>query len=153
VITDTSWLCGYFMHFLQKAHNEFKILYTTGMEPAINRTSWCEEYRLWSSALCISFILLCLISPYHPLLYPVEIQPTFRRNMSPPSSGSKNMRSKKPTWKQVANRRFCETSIDFQPTTWRYIREDRTIHNHLWQNLNSCMPSVFLTVELSFRNS
>jgi hypothetical protein len=41
MITDTtSWLWVYFMHFLQKkTHNEVKILYRTGMEPAVNATS------------------------------------------------------------------------------------------------------------------
>jgi hypothetical protein len=34
----------------------------------------------------------------------VESRPTFRRNMLPPFSGSKNEQSKKPAWKQVASR-------------------------------------------------
>jgi hypothetical protein len=29
------------------------------------------------------------------------------------------------------------TSVDFQVTTWRYIPEDRTVHNHCCDNLNS----------------
>jgi hypothetical protein len=32
----------------------------------------------------------------HNAMYSVESQPTFRRNLSPPSSGSKNKLSKKP---------------------------------------------------------
>jgi hypothetical protein len=43
-----------------------------------------------------------------------------------------------------------ETSVDFQPTTRRYIPEDRTLHNHRCENdrsytliLNVCVKSVF----------
>jgi hypothetical protein len=31
-----------------------------------------------------------------------------------------------------------ETSVDFHQTTWRYIPEDRTLHNHRCENLKSC---------------
>jgi hypothetical protein len=37
-------------------------------------------------------------------VYSIESQPTFRKNMSPPSSGSKNKQSKKLVWKYVASR-------------------------------------------------
>jgi hypothetical protein len=32
---------------------------------------------------------------------------------------------------------FSETSVDFQRTTWRYILEGRTTHNHRYENLKS----------------
>jgi hypothetical protein len=38
--------------------------------------------------------------PGYKTVNSVESQPTFRRNMSPPSSGSKSKSSKKPGWKQ-----------------------------------------------------
>jgi hypothetical protein len=41
-----------------------------------------------------------------------------------------------------------ETSVDFQRTTWRYIPEDRTLHNHRSEDLNSdnvCLYSAHLT--------
>jgi hypothetical protein len=33
--------------------------------------------------------------------------------------------------------RYTETSADSQRTTWRYIPEDRTLHNHRCENLIS----------------
>jgi hypothetical protein len=36
-----------------------------------------------------------------------------------------------------ANHRFGGTLVDFQWTTWRYIREDSTLHNHRCENLKS----------------
>jgi hypothetical protein len=50
--------------------------------------------------------------------YNVESQPKFRRNISLPSSRSKNKPRKKPAWKQAASR-------------------DITFHNHRCENLKS----------------
>jgi hypothetical protein len=35
---------------------------------------------------------------------------------------------------------FSETSLDFQQATPRYVPEDRTLHNHLCENLKSHKP-------------
>jgi hypothetical protein len=43
------------------------------------------------------------------VIYSVESQPTFRRNISLPSSGSNDKPSKKESCKQVARRRKCRT--------------------------------------------
>jgi hypothetical protein len=32
---------------------------------------------------------------------------------------------------------FCETSVDFQRTTWRYTLKDSTLHNHRCENTKS----------------
>jgi hypothetical protein len=56
----------------------------------------------------------------------VECQPTFRRNISPPSSILK--------MEAVCS---SETSVDTQQTTRGYILEVDTIHNHLCENLKS----------------
>jgi hypothetical protein len=86
----------------------------------------------------------------------VESQLTFRRNILPPSSGSRNKPRNNPVRKQVASRAFTlvswsaysstlkmerifssETSVDFQRTTRRYIPEDSTLQNHPCENLKS----------------
>jgi hypothetical protein len=43
----------------------------------------------------------CLLE--HNAVYSAESQPTFRKNMSPSSSGSKSKLRKKPAWMQVAS--------------------------------------------------
>jgi hypothetical protein len=39
--------------------------------------------------------------------------------------------------KKIEEKYSSETSVDFQQTTWRYIPEDRTLHNHRSENLKS----------------
>jgi hypothetical protein len=39
-----------------------------------------------------------------------------------------------------------ETSVDFQRTTRRYIPEDRTLHNHLYENLKSYLLNIFNSI-------
>jgi hypothetical protein len=77
-------------------------------------------------------------------MYRTESQPTFRRNMSPPSSGSKNKPSKNLlatffmlvtflTSSSTLNMEATcssKTLVGFRWTTRRYIKEDRTLHNH-----------------------
>jgi hypothetical protein len=75
-----------------------------------------------------------------------------------------NKPSKKPVWKQVASTAhyfhagfllslfinpedggnlFSETSIHFQWTTWCYIPEDSTLHNHRCENLKSYKVAIY----------
>jgi hypothetical protein len=71
----------------------------------------------------------------------VGSQPTFWRNMSPPSSVSKNKLHKIPAWKLVTP--SSETSVNFQQITWRYIPES-TLHNHRGENRKS---NIFISKE------
>jgi hypothetical protein len=89
-------------------------------------------------------------------VYRVESQPTFRRNMSLPSSGSQNTPSKKParnscsyyllmlvSWLASSTLKMeatcsVETSVDLQPTTGRYIPEVRILHNRPCEDLRPC---------------
>jgi hypothetical protein len=62
----------------------------------------------------------------------VESQPTFRRNISPPSSGSKNtLGSCSEYFSALKMKAICssEKSVDFQRTTRPYIPEDGTLQN------------------------
>jgi hypothetical protein len=34
------------------------------------------------------------------------------------------------------------SEMSLQPTTWRYISEDRTLHNHRCENFESYMPCL-----------
>jgi hypothetical protein len=81
---------------------------------------------------------------------PVWSQPTFGRNVPPPSSRSKNKPRKKPARRQMTSRSTCLHTVFFfvwlilrswrwrdmffrnvgrqWTTTWRYIPEDKTFH-------------------------
>jgi hypothetical protein len=92
----------------------------------------CIHFRIWDSRSggYEEYYLLGYKAVYY-----TESQPTFRKNISPPSLESKNMQNKKPSWKQVASRTtlkmeaICssKTSVAFQQTTRRYIPEDSTL--------------------------
>jgi hypothetical protein len=85
-------------------------------------------YRIWGSHSC-GYEYIWEYMEYNALSY-VESQPAFRRNISPPSSGS-NKPSKIPTWKP--KRRFY-----FQRTARRYVPEDSTAQN------GYCFTYIFL---------
>jgi hypothetical protein len=38
-----------------------------------------------------------------------------------------------------------ETSVDIQRTTWRYIPEDSTLHNHRCENLRPAMSNLYVS--------
>jgi hypothetical protein len=40
-----------------------------------------------------------------------------------------------------------QTSVDFKRTTWSYILEDRTLHNHRCEHLKSYIDHVCLKTE------
>jgi hypothetical protein len=89
----------------------------------------------------------------------VDSQLTFRKNISPPSSGSSKP-SKAPTtftliscspYPTLKMEAICsaEASIDFQRTIRRYIPEDITLHNQRRQNLKPNKHQYSLSLSLS----
>jgi hypothetical protein len=92
----------------------------------------------------------------------VESQLKFRRNISPPSSGSKDKSSKKPivlstcfmletclahsSNLKVETIYSYETSIDFQRNTLRYIPEERIVCSHRCENLKSYKTVSFVSL-------
>jgi hypothetical protein len=79
--------------------------------------------------------------------------------MSPPSSGLKNEteETSMKTGGMVISglayssalkleETYSSETVDFQWTTWCYIPEDRTLHNHCCENLKSYEDSTILSV-------
>jgi hypothetical protein len=69
--------------------------------------------------------------------YSIESQPTFRNNMSSPTSGLENKQQGTDTKHVKEATCSTETSAEFQRTTRRYIPRDRALHNHRCENLKS----------------
>jgi hypothetical protein len=66
-------------------------------------------------------------------VYTGDSEPTFRRYIVPPSLGSTSKLSTKP----AGNRHkegFC-----FHLSTWRYVPEDSSVHNHCSENFKFCV--------------
>jgi hypothetical protein len=80
-------------------------------------------------------------------VHSVENQPTFRKNTSGPSSGSKTKPNKKTQneagiKQSLLTRYSSETSVDLHLTTQLYIPEDRTHYIHC-ENLKFCrIPDI-----------
>jgi hypothetical protein len=124
--------------------------------------SWDIYIDIFYCFICLYYKTNCRKNPHVEEIYlwkynevqSVESQLTFRRNISPPSSGSKNKRNKV----SVTSFHACFLigtlfdpedgwkSVDFQRTTRRYIPENRTLHNHLCENLKSYKP-LFSTAD------
>jgi hypothetical protein len=100
--------------------------------------------RIWRSRGG-SYEEFCLLG--YNAMYSIESQQMSRKNLSLPSSGSKNKLNKIPVWKQVinrVNRQICssETSVKFQRTVQRYIPEDRKLFKY--HIISVFLPSFLL---------
>jgi hypothetical protein len=108
------------------------------------KTKYLNALRMLS--FTCTFPIFWDITPCSPL----KINRRFRKNISPPSSGSKNKSSKisasklAPAFTLVScsastlkTEAICssETSVNFQRTTWHYIPS--TLHNRRYEKLRS----------------
>jgi hypothetical protein len=64
--------------------------------------------------------------------------------MSPPFSGSKKRSACYQLHARASSTCSSETSVDFQRVTRRYIPQDRTLHNHRCENLESYTKNKLL---------
>jgi hypothetical protein len=108
--------------------------------------------RIVSITECGSVLFSRIQSYGYNGVYSVEFQSTFRRNIWPPSSGSKNMslarNQHESRWKAMEAIYSSETSVYTQRTTRRFIPEDHTLHNHRCENLKSSF-TLFLSDSVS----
>jgi hypothetical protein len=130
------------IYMLQKGSNglyeqsgEFSAIMNAGNYSNCWITTTCVESEVLTEAVAMSSILRD-ITPCIPL----KVNRRFGRTCRIYLQG----RRKKPEWKQVTSRTLkmevkcsCETLVEFQQTTRRYIPDDKTLHNHRCEKLKS----------------
>jgi hypothetical protein len=89
-----------------------RVMYFWMIKYKISKMNIGHEYSIWSSHSSgyKGFYLLG-----YNAMYSTETQPTFRRNMSPQSSGSKNKPRKTSEWKQAASRGGILVGVSLDP--------------------------------------